>query len=537
MLADLATRLEELPCTYGHNCTIRYVQTARKASRRFLCDDCLHMTEDQYNKDKILDLKDYIKGLRNLATNQETQARTTQAFQTETESGLEVTEILTRDLADSLGGIKSMVQNHYTDLVTKVTRNSTKCSTLVIPVIEKDLKRHLFQLGSIEKNLLVMKDGGNPADVCQILDQAIDYTTKKRVADNGLYNLLTGLNPLDAAQGTHLRLSTFSNRYLSRKRHLIKAIRSTLETRFKKDERMLQEFVEQRKKILSSIDTYLAGTPKDEEKTGTSADQQRRTHHTERSAMRQALSRLGATKQSNSGRYLGKRRPLTPEYDPIASFEKKFGTKNALSFEEQMNNLKVEGAQPTKSRLSDALKSKKPTQPSRFYGSNGNPNSNSNQARFKSKRSYDQNRSSGAIEVEQFTEDNNHGLSNAVSKVLQPRLTNVITSITGHPYTKNTVLEDTLKTMSSRRTAQSYLDFLAKEKKKQGTNSRLETSFRGSENQKENQRAPTSVDIHEHSQQLQRVMLEVPIKKLNLNDPRHKSMAQSALAASRSHNN
>lgn len=537
MLADLAVRMEAMACSNGHQNPIRYVDTSRKSYRRFLCNDCLQLDDHADHKDKIIDLKDYMRGLRMLASNHESQIQANNALFTETESGLEVIQLLGRDLADSLGGIKSMVQSHYADLISKVQRNAAKCTDLVVPPIDKDLKRQLFELSSIEKNLSIMKEGGNPADVCQILDQALDYTSKKHAADNGLYHLLAGLNPLEAAQSTHLRLAAFSDKYLTRKRHLIKGVKANLEKRFKKDELMLQEFIDQRKKILTSIESYLEAAQKEEETNKTGTNKNLVSFKEERSVMRKALSKFGFHRHTKGDLYLGKRRPLTPDYDPISSFEKKFGNQNLPSYEEQMNKLKVSGLKPSASRLSDVLKTRKPTQQSRLYTENGTQNSNSNQLRYRSKRNSG-TKTLPVLELEPVTTGESiQGLGEAISKVLQPRNSNTVVSVMDHPYTKNAIQEETIKAMSSRRTAQSYLDYLANEKKKQAAHLNANDHKRPSDDLKENQGISSGANIHEKSQLLQKVMLEVPIKKLNLNDPRRKSMAQTALMTSRSHHN
>lgn len=526
MLGELSSRLESLKCAAGHNCKVRYVQTAKKAHRRFLCEECLHQSDTIDQQDKLMDLRDYIRGLSSLATNQETQMRSNQAFSTETETGLEVTDLLCKDLVDSLGGIKTMVEGHYSELLTRITRNATKCTRKAIPPIEKDLKRQLFELGSIEKNLKIMKEGGNPADICQIIDQAIAYTNKKTVADNGLYHLLTGLNPYDAAQSTHVRLSNFSNKYLGRKRHLIEGVKTVLEARFKRDERMLQEFIEQRKKILTNIDSYLTAAQKLDEETKNDRNSSQLGHEETRIAMRKALSRFGLNSRNNEDQFLGKRRNQTPDYDPKISFEKKFGSERLPTYEDQMNRLRVSGTKGNKNRLTEALKSRKPTLQSRFYSSNGQTNSNSNQNRFKSKKSLGQPIAEDAIEVSQTALEIGTGLFEVTTNVLQPRNTNTSEQLASHPYKKNVLQEDTLKSMPSRRTAQSYLDYLAKEKKKEEMMSCESRGPNTLESFKENQSDLFVKDIHEKNEELQRVMLEVPIKKLNVNDPRRRTITQ-----------
>lgn len=531
MLADLATKLKDLSCAHGHQCKIQYVQTSRKASRRFLCNDCLHQVDNNEQHSRIIDLKDYVRGLRELATNETVQKQTNHAFKTETETALGVTQMLNGDLVESLGGIKTMVQRHYTDLMSKVTRNATKCSKQVIPTIEKDLKRQLFELSSIEKNLNVMHEGGNPSDVCQILDQAITYASKKPVADNGLFHLLTGLNPLEAAQSTHLRLTEYSNRYLERKHRLIKSVRDTLETRFKKDERMLLEFVEQRKKILGSIEGYLQATKKEARPKTVDPQASQVSFAEERKAMQNAMNQFGINAPHLNGKYLGKRIPESDDYDPVTSFERKFGGDKLAFYEDQINKLQVEGAKPMKNRLSDALKTMKPTQQSRFYGSNSQNNSKINENRFRSKRNSSHKKPQVAIETETIADSNFEQVLQPVQDVLRPRNSNITAAIIDHPYAKNTVQDETLKTMLSRKMAQSYKDYLASEKSKQANYLKEYCRQQKSFESKENQPISSHQDIHKKNEMLQTVMLEVPIKRLNANDPRRKTMAKSACVA------
>jgi ribosomal protein S18 len=525
MLADLAKRMESLRCTEGHGCKIQYVKTGKRAAKRFLCNDCLHELDTHDKKGgKVIDLKDYFYTLKEFSTNDSFKQKTNQAFVAETETALEVTKMLSSDLVESLGGIKAMIQNHYTDMMSKVTVNATKCSTLILPKIDRDLKRHLLELTSIENNLNIMQGGGNPTDICQIIDQAITYTAKKSVADNGLYHLLNGINPVEAAQSTHLRLADYGNKYLHKKKRIIQEVKTILETRFKKDEKMLRTFIDERKKILESIDGYLAESQKAASTTEAAANPETQIGVAEeRLAMRNAMREFGLISRPFQGKYLGKRRSNSTDYDPKISFESKFGKEKKLSVEDQFNSLRVEGAQPVKNRLSDALKPMKPTQQSRFYGANAQTGGTPQQHRLRSKRSAGP-KTANFIELDRSKLPEDELVLASSENVLRPQNTNVAAHVPEHPYAKNTVQDETLKAMSSRKTAQSYLDFLAKEKKKQAAYLQEFGSHPPTEDLKENNPALSKQDIHDKSLLLQQVMLEVPIKRLNANDPRRKTM-------------
>lgn len=529
-LGHLAVSVEKLECQ-THKCKISFVVTGKKATQRFLCTECLESLKHKDKKNRhIMDLRDYFESLKGLAMGETLREHPEECLQSENDKALDVTSRLTDDLNLSLGSIKSSLRTSYDELLVKLTTNASKCTDQTSSYLNKALKKNLFELSSIEKNLKIMKEGGSPTDIMKILDMAQSYISKKASPDNSLYDLLNDLNPLESAQSTHKRLTEFADRYMLRKRKVIKAVRAVVAKRFEKEESLICHLFSLRSNILKGMDDFLAATSDQAEKEKRARREFRekleKARKTNKFGQRRPHKSTSRDKSIPNGPYLAKRKPETKTYDPRRSFESVFGKDKPLDeLEKRYNVQRVEGAAIAHNRLTDVLNVRK-TEMIRYRPNMKRIGLGNSDSRTKARKSFTHYRQECPLERAKKATMGTHLLQEETTNVLISKNLNTnkeqLTEMVKDLKLKEAT-ESKLELQVTGKTSQKYLDYMAEMKKKELFSLKANASIKPIAVLKENNPVRSKSDLLEGAKgQIEQAMMEFSIKKLKVNDPRRK---------------
>ncbi len=242
MLSELHNTLGSLRCPYGHGGKISYVNQANSAKKRFICDTCLFEDSSSSFKDAIK-LDSYFNFLANQVTR---QANLSTKTMEEVETKVKLATKLKKDLTDSVLGIRESVDRHYEEFIENLKLSALKAKTRIQEKIERDFKHALTEITAIETNLFAFKNGELLTGAADILDQSADYLRRKPVADNSLYDLLSGLNVKSSIRSTKQRLSQFAARYVRRKVAMVQSVKDSLADRQVKDADLCKDFLSEK---------------------------------------------------------------------------------------------------------------------------------------------------------------------------------------------------------------------------------------------------------------------------------------------------
>ena len=324
--------LQSLSCSHGHHDKIKYVNLEHKSSKRFLCGECIH--QDQYydpqTHQEVISIQRYLEDIKGQSNR---SCTIDESIMLETKSGLEVVSCLKEDLRESLSSIVSAVDKHYDEFIQAMSEVATKAKNMIHKRIDHEFARVMCDIKGIENNLRMfqnMESGKEIEAVQSILDQIVHYASKKKVADNSLYDLIRSLNVNDNIKNTHLRLSQFGNKYFSKKISSFKSVKGSISQRMKKDEEICRSFIDSGKSILAEIEKYVLKREEDKPQPNfihTEGSEKQLGKRRFKNLLQNAIKNFKSNKDQEDEDGLGKRKPHHIKfYDPRASFERTFGS-------------------------------------------------------------------------------------------------------------------------------------------------------------------------------------------------------------------
>ena len=358
LLNILHKRLTDMKCAHGHNEPVKYVDACPSAERKFLCENCLRSNGVRERISGVQDLPSYFSYLQEQQT---LKCKTDPDLLKETETALAVVEKLREDVNNCLGDIKTTVNRHYKEFIDKIVRSSHKGVAKVSSKIDHETRRSFDELSSIENSLKLYHEGGSTSIIKDVLDQSLNYASKRSSADNALYDLLCGLEVKNTVLQTHSRLTYFVKKYFPRKVAAIKGARDALYKRMEGEREACHSFFNERKRMLDGLKSLTIPQPISEVKEeSTQKDQSMMGRRKLRELLNSAKKQFEEDVSPNNRKSaLGKRKAEVGVYDPKTSFDKTFGGERHQSIDNQMNNLSVSGAMPKTNRLSELLSNKK----------------------------------------------------------------------------------------------------------------------------------------------------------------------------------